>query len=82
MAFPIQISVNCSFENKCAFIDGIYANDSAIKGPIVWKDYIKARPVVVGIFDKQVIQIASSSAVLSAQNLSQNTLTQLLSARR
>ena len=60
----------------------MYANDSNARGTIVWKDYINARPVIVGIFDKQVIQIASSSAVLSAQNLSQNTLTQLLSARR
>ena len=81
VAFPIQISATVSFENKCAFIEGLYANDPSIKGPIVWKDYIRARPVVVGIFDKQVIQIASSSAVLSALNMSQNNLTATLSSR-
>jgi len=81
VAFPIQISATVSFENKCAFIEGLYANDPSIKGPIVWKDYIRARPVIVGIFDKQVIQIASSSAVLSALNMSQNNLTATLSSR-
>ena len=81
VAFPIQISATVTFENKCAFIDGLYANDPAVKGTMVWKDYIRARPVIVGIFDKQVIQIASSSAVLSALNMSQNNLTAALSSR-
>ncbi len=81
VSFPVQISINVFFENKCAFISGLYANDPSVKGTIVWKDYIRARPVVCGLFDKQVLQIASSSAVLSALNMSQNNLTATLSSR-
>ena len=36
----------------------------------------------VGLFDKQVVQVASSSAVLSAQNLSQASCTQILASRQ
>ena len=48
----------------------------------MFEDYIRARPVFVGLFDKQVVQIASSSAVLSAQNLSQASAAQILSSRQ
>ena len=83
VAFPIQVSCDVSFVNKCQFIEGLYAYDEkGPRGPMVFKDYINARPVLVGIFDKQVLQIASSSAVLSAQNISQASFSQIVASRQ
>ena len=83
VAFPIQISCEVDFANRCRFIDGSYAYDKKYtKGPMMFEDYIRARPVFVGLFDKQVVQIASSSAVLSAQNLSQASAAQILASRQ
>ena len=83
VAFPIQISCEVSFRNKCQFIEGLYAYDEkGPRGPMAFKDYINARPVLVGIFDKQVLQIASSSAVLSAQNISQASFSQIVASRQ
>ena len=82
VAFPIQISADVYFANKCQFIEGLFAyDDKCPRGPVVRNDAISARPVLVGIFDKQVIQIASSSAVLSAQNLSQASAANILASR-
>ena len=83
VAFPIQISCHVEFVNKCQFIEGLYGYDEkGPRGPMVFKDYINARPVLVGIFDKQVLQIASSSAVLSAQNISQASFSQIVASRQ
>ena len=83
VAFPIQVSCDVEFVNKCQFIEGLYAYDSkGPRGPMVFNDYINARPVLVGIFDKQVLQIASSSAVLSAQNISQASFSQIVASRQ
>ena len=83
VAFPIQISVDVKFANKCQFVEGLYAYDEKLpRGAVTFQDCINARPVLVGIFDKQVLQIASSSAVLSAQNLSQASFAQMVSSRR
>ena len=82
VACPIQISAEVEFANRCRFIDGSYAYDKKFtRGPMMHEDMIRARPVFVGLFDKQVVQIASSSAVLSAQNLSQDSATQILASR-
>ena len=83
VAFPIQISCDVSFVNKCQFIEGLYGYDEkGPRGAMVFKDYINARPVLVGIFDKQVLQVASSSAVLSAQNISQASFSQIVASRQ
>ena len=83
VAFPIQISCEVDFVNKCKFIEGLYAYDEkGPRGPMTFADYINARPVLVGIFDKQVLQIASSSAVLSAQNISQASFSQIVASRQ
>ena len=83
VAFPIQISCEVEFVNKCQFVEGLYGYDEkGPRGPMVFKDYINARPVLVGIFDKQVLQIASSSAVLSAQNISQASFSQIVASRQ
>ena len=80
-AFPIQVTVEAKFMNKCSFLDGIKYSDHRASGAIVHRDYIQARAVVVGIYDKQVLQISSSSSVLSAQNFTQSTTASLLSGR-
>ena len=80
-AFPVQISISCKFQNKCAFLDGIKYSDSRAAGALLHRDYISSRAVVVGIFDKQIMQIASSAMVLSAQNFTQSTTAALLMGR-
>ena len=83
VAFPIQISADVDFANQCRFVSGVYGYDNKYyNGPIVHEDPIIARPVFVGLFDKQVVQVASSSAVLSAQNLSQASAVQILASRQ
>ena len=46
------------------------------------RDYINARAALVGIFDRQVLQVSTSSAVLSAQNFTAATASSLLANRQ
>jgi hypothetical protein len=80
-AFPIQITCDVDFQNKCCFMDGIQYTHPAAPGAILHRDFISARAVLVGLFDKQVLQIASASSVLSAQNFTQQTTASLLAGR-
>ena len=81
VSFPIQISAEIVYQNRCTFVSGMQYSDFRAAGPILHRDYIAARGVCVGIFDKQVLQIASSSSVLSAQNFTQSTAASLLAGR-
>ena len=80
-AFPIQVSASLTFQNRCTFVDGIKYSDFRSGGAILHRDYIAARAVCVGIYDKQVLQVSSSSSVLSAQNFTQSTTAALLAGR-
>jgi len=80
-SFPIQITAEIIYQNRCTFVTGLQYSDFRAAGPILHRDYIGARGVCVGIFDKQVLQIASSSSVLSAQNFTQSTTASLLAGR-
>ena len=81
VSFPIQISATVVYQNKCNFTSGLCYSDPRAAGPVLHRDYIAARGVCCGIFDKQVLQIASSSSVLSAQNFTQATASSLLAGR-
>ena len=80
-SFPIQITAEIVYQNKCTFVSGLQYSDFRAAGPILHRDYIGARGVCVGVFDKQVLQIASSSSVLSALNFTQATTASLLAGR-
>ena len=82
VAFPLQISCELELQNRCTFADGIKYSDSRAAGPILYRDYINARCVLVGIFDRQVMQVSTSSAVLSAQNFTAATASSLLANRQ
>ena len=82
VSFPIQVSVSLKFQNRCTFADGIKYGDARAAGPILYRDYINARAALVGIFDRQVLQVSTSSAVLSAQNFTAATASSLLANRQ
>ena len=82
VSFPIQVTVSVEFQNRCTFADGIKYSDARAAGPILYRDYINARAALVGIFDRQVLQVSTSSAVLSAQNFTAATASSLLANRQ
>jgi hypothetical protein len=80
-AFPITISATLEFQNRSTLITGLKYSDARSTGPICFTEPIAAKAAMVGIFDKQVLQIASASAVLSAQNYTASTTSSLISRR-
>jgi len=80
-AFPITISATVEFQNRSTLITGLKYSDARSTGPICFTEPIAAKAAMVGIFDKQVLQIASASAVLSAQNYTASTTSSLISRR-
>ena len=80
-AFPITISCDVTFQNRSAFVTGLKYSDVRSPGPILFQEPIHARAVMVGIFDRQIAQISTASAVLSAQNYTATTVQSLLQRR-
>ena len=80
-AFPITISATVYFQNRSTLLTGLKYSDPRGAGPITFAEPIAAKAVMVGIFDKQVLQVASASAVLSAQNFTAATTSSLISRR-
>ena len=80
-AFPITISCEIVFQNRSAFVTGLKYSDVRSPGPILFQEPIHARAVMCGIFDRQIAQISSASAVLSAQNFTSTTAQAVLSRR-
>ena len=80
-AFPITISATVELQNRSTLVTGLKYSDVRSPGAISFQEPIAAKCCMVGIFDRQVLQIASSSAVLSAQNYSAATTSGLLSRR-
>ena len=80
-AFPITISATVTFANRSAFVTGLKYSDARAPGPILHQELIHGRGVMVGIFDRQIAQLSSASAVLSAQNFTATTVSALLQRR-
>ena len=80
-AFPITISCEIEFQNRSAFVTGLKYSDVRSPGPILFQEPIHARACMVGIFDRQIAQLSSASAVLSAQNFTAATAQAVLSRR-
>ena len=80
--FPIILDCECVFANKAAITSGLCFTNGQVKGRMVFEDFICGQPVLVGLFDQQILSIASSSAVLSAQSFSQSTFAAAQQQRR
>ena len=80
-AFPITITADLVFQNRSAFVTGLKYSDVRSPGPILFQEPIHARACMVGIFDRQIAQLSSASAVLSAQNFTATTAQAVLSRR-
>jgi hypothetical protein len=71
--FPVLIDVLVKFANRAAVSSGLAYTNGQTKGKQVYEDFMIGDPCVVALFNKQILSIASSSAVLSAQAFSQST---------
>ena len=80
--FPIILDIECKFANRAAVSSGLCFSNGQTKGKQVFEDFICGTPVCVGLFDQQILSIASSSAVLSAQSFSQSTFAAAQQQRR
>lgn len=80
--YPIQLDIKVKFANRAAYSDGSCFTTGASKGQMCFENFILGEPVVVGLFNSNVLTIASSAAVLSAQSFSQSTTAAALASSR
>jgi hypothetical protein len=73
VTFPVIIDALVKFANRAAVSSGLCFTNGQTKGKQVYEDFMVGDPVCVALFNKQILSIASSSAVLSAQSFSQST---------
>jgi hypothetical protein len=72
--FPITLDAKIRYANKASVSDGAcFTVGNGVLGRMVFEDYIVGEPVLVGLFDQNILTIAESSAVLSSQAFSQAT---------
>jgi hypothetical protein len=79
VVFPIILDIKAKFANRAAVSSGLCFSNGQAKGKQVLGDIMVGDPVVVGCFNQQIISIASSSAVISAQAFSMSTAASALS---
>ena len=72
VTFPVILDVRVKFANRCAVNSGL-AFSGTCRGKMVIEDMISGTPILCGLFNQQILSLASSSAVLSAQAFSQST---------
>ena len=74
--FPVTIDCTLRFANRAAYAGGAcFSVGTGSRGQMVFEDAIIGEPVMVACFDSQILSIGESSAVLSAQVFSQQTVT-------
>ena len=74
VVFPVIFDISVKFRNMAGVSSGFVYNSGATKGGRqVYDDFICGTPVIVGCFNSQILSIASSSAVISAQAFSAST---------
>ena len=71
--YPITLTVRVKFANRAAYSGGLCFSTGLSKGKMQFEDMLIGEPILVGIFTQNVISIAASSAVISAQAFSQAT---------
>jgi len=70
---PIILDIQVRFGNRAGVASGLCYTTGQAKGKMVFDDIIVGEPVVCALFNQQIMSIASSSAVISAQSFSQST---------
>ena len=78
-AFPVTFTVKARFENHRSYVDGHACGFDFGAGLGACRDIISGRPVLGFIYPQQSLQISSSSALLSSQNISHASGMELLS---
>jgi len=79
--FPIILDISCRFANRSAVCSGLaYAGPQCL-GKQTFDDIMVGDPVVVAMFNQQILSITSSSAVLSSQAFSQSTTASALASQ-
>ena len=73
VVFPVIFDVKCRYRNTSAVCSGLNYTTGQSKGVQVYDDFMVGTPVLVGCFNSQILSIASSSAVISAQAFSAST---------
>ena len=71
--FPVILDLKVKFANRAAISSGLCFTNGQSRGQQFYDDFICGTPVCVGLFNQQILSIASSSAVISAQAFSQAT---------
>ena len=79
VVFPIILDITVQYANRAGVSSGACFTTGQTKGKQVFDDFIVGTPVVVGLFNQQILSIASSSAVVSAQAFSQSTFASAVS---
>ena len=80
-SIPIILDIKVKFANRAAVASGLaYAGPQAI-GKQTFDDFMVGDPVVVALYNQQILSITSSSAVLSSQAFSQSTTASALASQ-
>jgi hypothetical protein len=80
-AFPCTFSVKATFENRRNYIDGFACASEYGAGLGACQDIIGGRPVLGMIFPQQRLEITASSALLTSQNISHASATEILARK-
>jgi hypothetical protein len=78
--FPITLDVKVRFANKSFGVGGEQFSGLFVKGQQALPDIICGEPVLVGMFQNHLVNLAASSAVLSAQAFSSSTVASALAS--
>ena len=77
-AFPITLEAEVEFISARQFITGEGACAQQTVGEAVFQDVIQGTPVMCQIFPNSSLQVSSSAALLSSQNLSHSQAQDIL----
>jgi hypothetical protein len=80
-AFPVTFTVKARFENRRSYIDGFACASREGAGLGSCQDIIGGRPVLGMIYPQQRLEITASSALLTSQNLSHASATEILARK-
>ena len=83
VVFPIIADVRVKFGGRSAVKSGLVFNNGQTKGGVqIYDDILVGTPVLCACYNQQILSLASSSAVLSAQAFSQQTFSSAISQQR
>ena len=73
-SFPLVINATVKFGCEREYVDGMGAASlENVGGPVVLRDFIHGKPIMIAQYNQSVIRISPSSAVVDAQNMPYQT---------